>query len=482
MPLSKIPFLKILFLLAALLPLFSCQPEGDEPEPDGPDVKEYSEKEVRSALVNLYEATRGSGWVSNDGWCTDAPLDEWFGITADEGGVVRKIELKGNGLKGTLPDVFDRFPKLEILRLDNNSLSGPLPQTLRQITTEGFTAYLSGNAFETTTLRVPEARIEPLSKALRVYPSNNPAFRLFVDSDQDGKGDYYADGKVEVVHKAEEGRGYDLIVIGDGFDKEENSVDGTAAYWLRIAAQAHFDIDPMDKLYKYFNVYIIYNWSPVRGISLGTDRINSRFHYCQADLNNVSVTFDFVSCKKFIEDALGRSIMDGAAVCVVPNCTQNAIVGGVEYRKSTAAYAFCPIRASAFRELVRHECSGHAIGRLIDEYSGSGVYQSGDANPVASAPNGDIVSDPSRVKWAQFLADSRYKNEDLGIFEGCKNYKSGVYRPSYKSMMNGSNLRNEFFNAPSRANIYKCVMSAAFGESAFSFDYETFVEWDLSGK
>ncbi|MBQ7640695.1 MAG: hypothetical protein IJS91_06895 [Bacteroidales bacterium] len=482
MPLSKTPFLKILFLLAALLPLFSCQPENEPSEPSGPEVKEYTEEEVRSALMNLYEATRGSGWVSNDGWCTDAPLNDWFGITADEGGVVRKIELRGNGLKGTLPDIFDRFPKLELLRLDDNYLSGPLPQTFRQIATDNFTAYLSGNTFETTTLRVPEARIEPLSTALRVYPSNNPSFRIFVDSDRDGKGEYYSDGQVEVVHKAEEGKGYDLIIIGDGFDKDENSIDGTAAYWLRIAAQAHFDIDPMDKLYKYFNVYIIYNWSPVRGISLGTDRINSRFHYCQADLNNGAVTFDFVSCKKFIEDALGRPIMDGAAVCVVPNCTQNAIVGGIEYRKATAAYAFCPIRATVFRQLVRHECVGHAIGRLIDEYSGSGIYHAGDANPVASAPNGDIVSDPSRVKWAQFLSDSRYKNEDLGIFEGCKAYKSGVYRPSYKSMMNGSSLRNEFFNAPSRASIYKYVMSAAFGESVFNFDYETFVEWDMSGK
>ena len=101
---------------------------------------------------------------------------------------------------------------------------------------------------------------------------------------------------------------------------------------------------------------------------------------------------------------------------------------------------------------------------------------------MASAPNGDITSDPAKVKWAWFLSDPRYKGEDLGIYEGCKSYKSGVYRPSYKSMMNGSSLRNEFFNAPSRASLYKYVMSAAYGETTFEFDYETFASWDMEGK
>ena len=479
---AKGNILLCLLTITATLLLSSCHGKDDPEKGPAAEKKEYSAEEVRAALIRIYESTGGEKWKENASWCSESSIGEWYGVTVDVYGAVTAISLPSNNLKGVLPDVFDRFPKLQTLRLNGNSLSGELPQTLKDIETEGFLAYLSENSFETTTFKVPEERIEAVSISMKVYPSSNPAFRLFVDSDKDGKGKYYKDGEVEVVHKAEEGKGYDLIIIGDGFDKEENSVDGTAAYWLRIAADAHFEIDPMDKLYKYFNVYIIYNWSPVRGISLGDNRINSRFHYCQGDLSNVYVTFDFVPCKTFIENALGRSLVQGAAVCVVPNCTQNAIVGGVEYRKSTASYAFCPTRASAFRTLVRHESSGHAIGHLTDEYSGSGVYLAGDTNPVASAPNGDITSDPAKVKWAWFLSDDRYKGEDLGIFEGCKNYKSGVFRPSYKSMMNGGNLRNEFFNAPSRASIYQRVMSVAYGEDSFNFDYETFARWDMEGK
>ena len=34
----------------------------------------------RAALVALYEATDGPNWVSNEGWLTDAPLGEWYGV------------------------------------------------------------------------------------------------------------------------------------------------------------------------------------------------------------------------------------------------------------------------------------------------------------------------------------------------------------------------------------------------------------------
>ena len=45
-------------------------------------------------------------------------------------------------------------------------------------------------------------------------------------------------------------------------------------------------------------------------------------------------------------------------------------------------------------------------------------------------------------------------------------------------MMNGSSIRNKFFNAPSRASLYNYVMTTALGEDYFKFDYETFAKWD----
>ncbi|CAN0444907.1 unnamed protein product, partial [Ascophyllum nodosum] len=34
----------------------------------------------RDALVALYHATNGPSWHENRGWCTDAPLSEWYGV------------------------------------------------------------------------------------------------------------------------------------------------------------------------------------------------------------------------------------------------------------------------------------------------------------------------------------------------------------------------------------------------------------------
>ena len=33
----------------------------------------------RAGLVALYEATDGPNWINNEGWLSDAPLDEWYG-------------------------------------------------------------------------------------------------------------------------------------------------------------------------------------------------------------------------------------------------------------------------------------------------------------------------------------------------------------------------------------------------------------------
>ena len=37
----------------------------------------------RAVLVALYEATDGPNWLNNEGWLTDAPLGEWYGVETD---------------------------------------------------------------------------------------------------------------------------------------------------------------------------------------------------------------------------------------------------------------------------------------------------------------------------------------------------------------------------------------------------------------
>ena len=82
------------------------------------------------ALVALYNSTNGQGWGNNEGWLTDKPVSEWFGVTADSGRVTR-LSLGYNQLSGSIPREIGNLTKLTWLYLDNNQLTGGLPKSIK---------------------------------------------------------------------------------------------------------------------------------------------------------------------------------------------------------------------------------------------------------------------------------------------------------------------------------------------------------------
>ena len=90
--------------------------------------------------------------------------------------------------------------------------------------------------------------------------------------------------------------------------------------------------------------------------------------------------------------------------------------------------------------------------------------------------NTDYTSDPAQVYWSKFITDSRYANENIGVYEGACTYWTGAYRSTENSIMR-YNIGG--FNAPSREAIYYRIHKLAYGKS-WSYDYEEFVNWDLN--
>ena len=88
----------------------------------------------RAALVALFNATDGANWVNNDNWLSDAPIDEWWGITASESGHVTRLDLGGNRLRGRIPPELSRLSHLRVLILQSNELSGEIPPELSRLT------------------------------------------------------------------------------------------------------------------------------------------------------------------------------------------------------------------------------------------------------------------------------------------------------------------------------------------------------------
>jgi len=84
----------------------------------------------RGILWVLYEATDGPNWLSSDGWLSDAPLEEWYGISVDSAEAVTALTLPANGLSGPFPAELAELTRLEYLDLYGNKLTGPIPPEL----------------------------------------------------------------------------------------------------------------------------------------------------------------------------------------------------------------------------------------------------------------------------------------------------------------------------------------------------------------
>jgi hypothetical protein len=100
-------------------------------------VKSYEQipQSQRDVLISIYNATNGGSWTNNTGWNGAAGAEcSWFGVICSGGSDdlsrnVTNLNLNGNQLSGTVPDVFAGLPGLTEFNVLNNSLTGSLPSS-----------------------------------------------------------------------------------------------------------------------------------------------------------------------------------------------------------------------------------------------------------------------------------------------------------------------------------------------------------------
>jgi Leucine-rich repeat (LRR) protein len=83
-------------------------------------------------LIALYENTGGPHWVNSEGWLSDLPTCDWFGVIC-RGDKIVELELSNNQLNGSLPAELGGLEYLENLDLGNNQLSGSIPPELGKL-------------------------------------------------------------------------------------------------------------------------------------------------------------------------------------------------------------------------------------------------------------------------------------------------------------------------------------------------------------
>ncbi|MBR4298836.1 MAG: hypothetical protein IKT59_03895 [Bacteroidales bacterium] len=82
----------------------------------------------RKILEDFYRYTNGDMWTRSDNWCTDLPLNQWYGVYVNTAGAVSALNLSNNNLSGILPpDIGDLAGSYTRLSLYNNNLTGTLP-------------------------------------------------------------------------------------------------------------------------------------------------------------------------------------------------------------------------------------------------------------------------------------------------------------------------------------------------------------------
>lgn len=287
------------------------------------------------------------------------------------------------------------------------------------------------------------------------------------------------DGKVVTLQKATQGQGVDVFFMGDGFVDTDMVDGGKYEKKMKEAVETFFSIEPLKSLRDRFNVYY------VKVVSKNNLYGEGYEHTFDAVGDGYDANYQKAL---FYADCNERMWSSPYQVNVIYN-TEVPVGRSVTYQIDGGGYVAFVM--DGVTETLIHEGVGHGLGNLLDEYVESGNEdltlpndKKEEADIVWEAygrgANIDWHSNPSEVKWAHFINDSRYAGEGLGVYEGSWLYGHGCYRPTASSLMRevGSGLK---FNAPSREAIYKYVMQESEG-SGWTYDYETFVAFDEAGR
>ena len=280
--------------------------------------------------------------------------------------------------------------------------------------------------------------------------------------------DFSMDGEVIVMQAATEGQGVDIVFVGDGFVDKDMEMGGHYEKKMYAAMEQFFSYEPYKSLRNRFNVYM------VKAVSRNAEHFVGADHAID---ENVSKALEYAQKVDFLKP--------NAPIRV--NVVYNYGNGGRSYCTMFDDKSYVAFCMDGVSNVLNHECGGHGIGQLHDEYVEQG-YDTWTLPDEAKAlleeqwligrgANVDYHPNPTEVKWAKFINDARYDTEGIGVFEGSWLYGHGAYRPTENSMMRNNDIP---FNAPSREAIYKNVMQESEGVS-WTYDYETFVTFDAVG-
>ena len=289
----------------------------------------------------------------------------------------------------------------------------------------------------------------------------------------------YQDKQYKKVMTATKGKQeVDIIFTGDGFTVEDIQ-NGDFDKAIDEAIDHFFDIEPYRTYKDYFSVYVIYAFSKDSGISDENNDKNTAFStkYDEPEPSTL-MSIDYDVCFEYASAIPHINFDTEPTIVVVTNSTRYA--GTAWLWTNNAAIAIAS-RSKLhypydFRGIVQHEASGHAFGKLADEYYENTTISSSERQDIIEMHqlmhyhNIDVTDDPETILWKHFFNEPKYKY--VSIIQGGNYHKYGVWRPEEMTLM----LNNvPYINAPGREVIVKRIMRLA-GET---YSFESFKANDV---
>ena len=294
---------------------------------------------------------------------------------------------------------------------------------------------------------------------------------------QSAKNDCYIDGSWSKIAVSTCGAA-NLVIMGDGFTKEDLGKNGFYEHCMNLAAEYFFSTEPFKSYRNYFNIYMVVAESEEDGVgeknlmNIRENKFGSAYGSGTEIVCNVDLVMNYA--RKIGELPENKPI----TVIVVLNSTKYA---GTTYLYANGdAVALCPMSTNPapndFEGIVRHEACGHGFGFLADEYV---YFQQEIPNKrkqeikawqkLGFQMNLDFTNDSTSILWKDFIGLDKYKR--VGAYAGGCEYQYGVWRSEENSCMNNN---VPYFNTQSRWSIVNRIMTI----SEKTFSILEFIEMD----
>lgn len=423
------------------------------------------------------------------------------------------IFLNNNAITGALPETLGNLRNLTTLWLNNNQINGNIPKSIGNLTNLEW-CELGNNNLEG---EIPEefiqlVKLEVLSLNYNRLTSlpyklyKSPLWKKWNDDNrilaqQNGytitvndsyvSSDFSKDGETTVLQSHSKGNGIKLVLMGDMFVDTDMKTGGLYESAMKECMEAYFSIEPFKSLRDYFDVICIkavskHDW-PSGETAFETKNNQSGWGLPGYHENTER-------CIEYAQKALKLTDLDDAQIVTLLNGVSAGHCGWSFNQTSVTSFVCLGYNdgksLEEFAEILHHEI-GHGFGLFEDEY----IMVDGATVPATEIEmdkeyykkygyhsNIDYTSNPGTIKWAHFINDTRYADEEIGIYEGAY-YQYGVYRATEYSIMRESHSGFAVvgqFNAPMREAIYKRAMKLAYGNQ-WTYNYEDFVQFDTQG-